>query len=127
MASEQDEGDSTIRTNIELFKEVYDNEFNKLKREMEDTEKEDLYSLRQIARSHVDDLLQGKGSVPPRSARGMALPLNEKEQWKRHFVMNDTKEEYLNSRGTRLEMADYDVNFMNYVFKRTLVESKGSG
>ena len=38
--------------------------------------------------------------------------------------MNETNEEYLNSRGTKLEMADYDVNFMNYVFKRTLVESK---
>ena len=54
----------------------------------------------------------------------MALRLSVKEQWKRHFFMDDTKEEYLNSRGTRLEMADYDVNFMNYVFKRTLVESK---
>ena len=57
IASDQDGENSTIKANMELFNEVYENEFNKLKQQIKEAEIEDLFALRHIARSSVDDLL----------------------------------------------------------------------
>ena len=107
------ESSNTFNTNLDLFNEVYKNEVDKLKTDIENAENEDLFGLRQISRSTINDHLSGKRSRPLRSARGMSQTLTVQDQWKRHFDIDETTGECLNSRGTKMETADYDVNFMN--------------
>ena len=42
------------------------------------------------------------------------------QSWSRHFTKTPDGV-IVNSRQTKLEMADYDVNFMNYIFERPLL------
>ena len=114
--------EARFQTNIGIYEEIWSHENAKAQAKLKKMHDIDLQPLRLRNRESVETLLSaGEPELQtPRSARGMVRQTID-QSWSRHFTKKDGV--IVNSRQTKLEMAHYDVNFMNYIFERPLLAS----